>query len=210
MKVAVCVMALVRGEVDSVQPDELRDYLLNQQFGDLDSVYHKDSRADWQPFGDGTTRHYMTKHHLEPDFSLFEPAGLADLQSRLRLFDEVDLFLVDPLLLTLNTIPEDFLMQLDGTIRQRCKFCCVIMPEGIPPGLSNTLEATLSNKLPLAYLQHQEGRGLSIVRRTGDFRTYLEQQLMLHLKICEIKGLLQNRGVRDPELDDIDTLRRAA
>ena len=138
-------------------------------------------------------------------------AQIAETGDSYTLLKEVSIFVIDPLFLALNSVPNDFLNQLAGVLLGDCKFYCVLLPEGLSPELSEKLKSTAKEKLRLAYEDYDKtGRGRWFVRDAAEFRSYLTEHLKPKLKVCQKGRQMTRSGTPQLNMTLEELLSRAA
>ena len=157
----VCVVALTHPQhmdVDAQVLSLLIDSPLKAYDVTENGRIYGDSPDEWHPFEDNITVLDYLREVGFSDSSLSRFIASSDKVDNLNaLITEVDLYIFDPLFLTLNGNFPQLVSQLQGAIRSGNKPFCVLVPERLPQEASEMLSTICDTKLPLLKLAYENG-----------------------------------------------------
>ncbi len=157
----VCVVALTHPQHTAVDPQVLK-LLRGRQSNNYDvtkdGIIYGNSPDEWHPFEDNKTVLDYLRDVGFTDSSLSRFVASSDKIDDLNtLLTEVDLYIFDPLFLTLSGSYPQLVGQLQGAIRSGNKPFCVLVPERLPQKASEKLSNICETKLPLLKFAYESG-----------------------------------------------------
>lgn len=180
-RLRVCVAALTVGMHDRIAPIDLRNQLLDAQ-DSYDILTPKrvygSSPDEWAPFQDHKTIvDYLDEAGFEwHSQSAFFEEAISEASSLDNLVRNVDLYVIDPLVLSLEGDYEFLMHRLDTAIRDRDKAFCIPMPQRMPPSARETVRQFCEARLPLLRVAYEsEGRGEWNAESATRLRAYLRR-----------------------------------
>jgi hypothetical protein len=162
--VRVCVVALTCGQSASIAPLELNNLVaaarLEYDVQTKGAVYG-DSPDDWAPFVKGKKiLHYLTDAQFDVNSLSAQLANASNPAVLDALVRQVDLYIFDPLFLSLDTLYPGLVTRFETVIRDRAKPFCILLPDHLPTAIRQRLADLCDAKLPLLRLAaDEEGHG---------------------------------------------------
>jgi len=186
--ISVCVLALTHEQRIYLRPDVLKMFKGNSltayNLVEKGRIYG-DSPDEWHPFEDDkSVLDYLREVGFEESSLSRLIASFNKIEDLNALVTQVDLYIFDPLFLALSGNYSQLIAELQGAIRKGNKPFCILMPDRLPPKVSQSLYQICEQKLPLLKLAYEtEGLGEwkaestvrlkaflhRLYRQTGDF-----------------------------------------
>jgi hypothetical protein len=178
--IRICIAALRHGQHGEIGPADLKILVDNSQANyniAISGRVYGDSPDEWSPFEDEES---MLTYLHEAGFAIASVsshlAEPADPKRRNALVTGVDLYVFDPLFLTLGGDFRQLVDQLQGAIRYGNKAFCIVIPDRLPTELKEKLLELCDHKLPLLkYAYENEGRGEWGVNNSLRLKAYLHR-----------------------------------
>jgi hypothetical protein len=162
--VRVCVVALVSGEHDGIEPVDLKALAIaaGSKYDVVNKgVIYGTSPDDWAPYEDGVK---IGTYFAGAGFDVISlSAHLATFGAPGKLaalVNEVDLYVFDPLFLALYGTRSKLIDSLDAAVGGNPKKgACVVLPTRMPAPLRDRLQDLSVKRLTLTQGAYEDGRG---------------------------------------------------
>jgi hypothetical protein len=186
----ICVLSLTVDQLEELKDEELCSWLINGGISSSQSRYGT-SPDDWHPFdSDRSIISYLKAARFEPNSLSFLVAHASDVKSREALGQQVDLYLIDAIFLTVEA-QQALLSYLDSVIRHTSKHYCIIFGGPPPVHVVKRLQEMRDRRLPLVKL---------IQKQWGEWAAKDEERLETYL------GQLHFQLADGPVLENLDIL----
>jgi len=159
--IRICIIALTYE-----QRTEIKDGLLDLLMGDSLKAYnvaekgriYGDSPDEWHPFDDSKSiLDYLSEVGFE-ESSLSRFITTSSNPEDLHiLVNQVDLYIFDPLFLTLGGEFSQLINKLEGAICNGDKPFCILIPDRLPPEINQRFSQICEQNLPLLKYAYERG-----------------------------------------------------
>jgi hypothetical protein len=196
----ICVLALTYGQhknIPLVDLTELIDTHTNVYNVNQKGYVYGDSPDDWSPFEDyKSIVTYLSDQNYEIKSYSKYLSTMKDPISKNILNQEVDLFIIDPLFVTMGGDFNNLLNYLVGAIINSHKPFCIIIPNRLPAEMNKKVCHILDEKLVDLKLEYE---------RTGNGEWKVDDPVRLRALLSRLYQQMKNRPIKE-NLQIVDLL----